>query len=439
MNIALNNRELSLLTWVCLLLIWLILKPEIRTSLFRVLKYAFTPKLSFIYCVMAAYTTGMVFLLKTFNLWDTEQLKNTIFWFISVGVLSLYDITNDKEGNYFRKTIKDIIGVTTIVQFIVGVYSFSFILELLILPIVTLIFVTLAVSEYDPKHRDAKKFLSNLLTFIGLLLIIYTIFKIISDFKSFANSGTLGDFLTPAALSILFLPLVYLLSVYISHEDIFTGITRILKKPALVRYAKIQTLIHFNINKADLKRWRKLILLRNVKTKRDIRKSISFIKKQKRLEKNPPPIDPNRGWSPYKAKDFLIDSGLITGFYSPYYENEWSATAPSLDIEGGIINSSIGYSVEGDNTSVVSLTLSLNINDSKQARLALIKFLPLVEILFSKSIGGNPPHVLRKHILNSKPHQMKIKNLLVSFNKDTWHGHKLGGYRCSLNIRIQAT
>lgn len=432
---VLNNRELSLLTWIGVLVIWIITKADTRMSLFRVFKSAFVSTLSAIYLVMAVYTAGVIFLLKEFNLWNMGQLKNTLFWFITVGLMALNDIVSDREGNYLKKTVKDIFGVTALVQFILGVYSFSYIVELLLLPFVTLLFATLAVAERDPKYHDAKNFLSNLLSLFGFFLIIYTIYKIISDFGSFANSGTLGDFLTPAALSILFLPLVYTLSIYIVHDDVFTGIKRILKKPALIRYAKIQTLIHFNINKKDLKRWRTLQYLRSAKSKKDIRKSITLIKKQKRLQSDPPTVDPGNGWSPYKAKDFLMPAGIVIEYYNPTYNNEWSGASNFLKL--GLSNT-ISYYVEGDDRYATKLSLVLKIFTSDQSTTAHEKFLSIADSLYQKAILKKLPESLRPLILSGGDKKANTGTLTIVLKKEIFDSEKPDKYCYSLIISIIA-
>lgn len=65
--------------------------------------------------------------------------KNTVLWFFTAGAASLFHINDKKKSNYLRETIKDVLSITAVLQFLVGVYSFSFAVELVLVPFVFLI------------------------------------------------------------------------------------------------------------------------------------------------------------------------------------------------------------------------------------------------------------------------------------------------------------
>lgn len=431
-----SNRELAFFTWLMLFIIWMLSKTSVRASLLQLIKTAFAPKLTVIYLIMATYSGGVVLLLNKIGLWDKTQIKNTVIWFVSIAIMTLNDITKKGEGDYLKKAIKDIFATTAIIQFVVGVYSFNYFLELLLLPLILLVTLTIAYSETNPKYADVKNILSRFLSLIGCLLIFYTVYKVISNFYSFANKGTLNDFLIPAVLSFLFLPLVYLLSSYVAYEDAFTGINRIIKRPALVRYARWQTLLQFHIHKADLKRWRKYIFHRRINSKKDIRKSISFIKKLKKKERNPPVVVPAEGWSPYLAKDFLATEGLITEFYSPVFENDWQASSNYINIEGGIIDNNMAYYIDGDSRAAKKLKLILNIHSPEAASEAIKKFISAISLLYNKSMASEISHDYFNAINRGKSKTLITGNRKVRFEKNSWQGHLLNGYNLVFQIEV---
>lgn len=58
---------------------------------------------------------------------------------------------------------------------------------------------------------------------------------------------------------------------------------------------------------------------------------ISTIKRLKRVEANPPDVDPADGWSPYRAGRFLESYGLETRDYHRSFDDWWSE-APSVKL-----------------------------------------------------------------------------------------------------------
>jgi hypothetical protein len=431
-----SNRELAILFWLAALVIWALLRASVRSSLVSLLKMIFWSKLTTYFLAVAAYTIGVAYLLWRVDLWDIGQLKNTALWFFTVGAVSLFDITNQKKSNYFRAAIIDVLSFTAILQFIVSVYSFHFLIELLLIPSVVLIGGTMIVAQHDSKHQAVAKLLSNLVALAGLFLIGYTLYKIVSDFRGFANSDTLNDFLIPALLSFLFLPLLYILSIIVTHDDVFTGIGRAIKNSKVRKYARWKALIHFHANKTDLNRWRKMMFLQKIKTKKDVKDSIEFIKSLKRREKNPPPVQSNKGWSPYSAKEFLTKQQIKTGFYQPTYGDEWMACSDYVKVGDDILSNNMMYYVEGNANVATKLTLTLNVHYKEHEGIAIAEFLNAVELLYKNAISQPLPELIEKAIIRGKNVETHINNSKINIEKKNWQEHKAKGYSISTRIEI---
>lgn len=390
------------------------------------------------YAAIVLYTIGMVYSLHRLGLWDNSQLKNTVFWFFTVGFISLFDVTNEKKDNYFKITLKDIFSFTAILQFIISVYTFSFFVELFLVPIGVLIVGMIAVGQRDPENRPVIQFLNNLLALLGLFLIGYTIYRIIKDFHSFANTGTLSDFLIPAALSLLYLPLLYLISLYVNQDDTFKGLNRTFKNRKLLRFAKWQTLLNFGFSKKDLRRWRSIVNLREYRTRAGIQNSIALIKELKKIEKNPPVVPFEAGWSPYKAKDFLARNGIMTRYYHPYFDdNGWSASSSYVNIDESTYLDNVAYYVEGDKKIAKELKLVLNVNSANDSGLSIATFFNHASSLYEAAMNKPLPAEMESAIINVENAEIRDSNrkVVVSINK--WPEHKRKGYNIDFVIIIQ--
>ncbi len=115
--------------------------------------------LKIIFALMALYIILMVYWLNEIGLWKVHQLKNTIIWAVSVGVLFLFQHeTIKKEPQVFlKKTIVDNLKVAAIIQFIVGFYTFNLVGELIMLPVLVGLGGTLALAQSDKKFNFFRK------------------------------------------------------------------------------------------------------------------------------------------------------------------------------------------------------------------------------------------------------------------------------------------
>ena len=433
---SISNRELAFLIWIFLIFLVILFKASVRKVVANLLQMIFWSKLTVYFLAVAFYTAGIVYLLWRINLWDISQVKNTVLWFFTAGAASLFNITDKNKKNYLKDTVKDILSITAVLQFLSGIYSFTLAVELVFLPLVFLLVGMMVIAKNKPEHYQVFRILNKLVIFGGLFLICYTLFKIIFDFQSFANNGTLNDFLIPATLSFLFLPMLYLLSVILTHDDVFTGIKRRIKTRRLQRYARWKALINFHANKTDLDRWRRLLFLQPIQSKDDVNKSIERIKQMKQKEKLSIPVEFEKGWSPYVAMKFLEKDGIATGYYQPTVdENEWLACSKYVEIDDSVPASNISYYVEGAADIATRLMLSLTVYDRKQDGFAVAQFLKALSSLFEHSFTQPMPQQIEDMVLNGSNRKISFGNRTITVEKKLWENQK-AGYHLNFIIEV---
>ncbi|WPQ61257.1 hypothetical protein SIO70_23135 [Chitinophaga sancti] len=373
------------------------------------------------------------------GIWNTGQIKNTVFWSISAGLVSLFNINKIRQNKaYYADAIKDVFKFTAFVEFLVGVHTFSYWIELFILPATTFLVLLAFFARKDQKNASVAKFVNGLLSIIGFCLIAYALYWIIGHFKSLATKDTLSDFLVPSILTLCFLPFIFLLSVYMSYETGFIGLRTVLQDTGLYAFAKRTAILHFKFRVKDFNRWKNSLFSHQIKTKEELLLSLKKMKELNKIEANPPQVDPNMGWSPYKAKDFLKKSGLETGFYNDYGDNEWQAGSDVISLnDHDIISNVISYFVIGDAQRAKKLKLLLGVHNPETATTAHKKLLDLTELLYKEALKADLPEIFKKSIQNGRNLTATEGNKKVSVSKKNWKGHRLGGYHLISIIEIE--
>jgi hypothetical protein len=126
----LNARELAALAWSLVFVALVIVKSEIRSSFFEVVRCALHPKLVFIYFISLLWTGLTVFLLFKLGGWDVSLAKDTVIWAIGSGVVLTVSSVAIKDAKaYFRRITKELIAFTVFFEFVLNAYPFHFWIE----------------------------------------------------------------------------------------------------------------------------------------------------------------------------------------------------------------------------------------------------------------------------------------------------------------------
>lgn len=244
-----NNREIATAIWLLVIFILMLFNRVIRKSFLDVFKKAFfdIKILSSIF-FMIAYTAGIVFVLYQINFWNISLLKDTVVWFCFTAIVMCFNlVTSETDQNLFRKVIVDTIKIVIIIEFIVNTYTFSLVGELVLIPVVTFIVILGVVAKTDEKNSSVAKLTNGLLIIIGIVILIFVISNVVSDYKNFVSLDTLRNFLLPPLLTSLFLLSIYFIVSSSTYEQLFVqlnlgGYEKKSKK--LKRYAKREIIKH---------------------------------------------------------------------------------------------------------------------------------------------------------------------------------------------------
>ena len=252
-----SNRELAIGIWILAATIWILFRHEIRESLFHLIKAFLAWKLAISYVLMFTYVAIMLLSLNALGIWRLTHFINTMLWVGCVAFVMLFECSKANDQNFFKNAIKDNLKVLIVVEFLINLYTFNLLIELLLVPFLFILIVMIAIAEKDEKHAVVMTLLNYILAFIGLGITSYVSYMAVNDFERFATLENLENFYLPILLTIMFLPFVYFMALYASYESLFTRLQFFVKDSSLLKYVKKRTLLAFGLNLWVLNRWSK--------------------------------------------------------------------------------------------------------------------------------------------------------------------------------------
>lgn len=269
-----NNRELSILIWFVIFLIWCLTQKNIRQSGYSLIKAFFNIKFVYAYIFMLLYIIIIILPFYFIGIWGVFWLKNTILWIICVAYVMLFKFSSATDTDFIRNSIKDNLKILVVLEFIINLYVFNLFSELLLVPFTVLIGGMIAVAESDIKYKAVQKFLNIILSMMGFVFLAYAIFQISNDLNGFLSKNNLVDLVLPICLTIMFLPFIYFIALYANYEKLFLRLRYFIKDKDVLSYSKRKIIYEFNFNLRELNNWGKYYNYSHINTKKDIDDSI---------------------------------------------------------------------------------------------------------------------------------------------------------------------
>lgn len=254
----LSNREISILIWTLLTFLVLTIKSKGSLKiLWGVLKALFAKKIIPFYIIIGLYLFIIIRLFQELSIWEFSLDKDFIYWLLTTGLVLFFGVSDLKNYKDFTKIILTATSLTIIFEFIVGFYNFSLIWELLLIPFLTLVSILSVIvnqKKSDLNTKNIANFLNNLLAFIGLGFLIYSIYQLTVNYAEFFTLTNLKSFLLPPIFTVIFLPVIYYTVLYIKYEDILYNLRRYkfltLERKKKIRYS-ILKYSNINLNYID--------------------------------------------------------------------------------------------------------------------------------------------------------------------------------------------
>ncbi len=255
-----STREIAVIVWSLIIIVFVVAKVDFQDprKLFTdLLQFFFKWQILFPVGLLIAYVVGEIYLLRTINMWDANSTKDTVFWFLGVAFVMLFNATKAGEKDFFRSKLKSALQAITILEFIIGNYTFNLLIELILVPIATLITLLHTVTNTDTKYEKIGKVFHWMLVIMGFVVIGFSFAAFIQSFTVGEAHEMLKNLLLPVFLTIGLLPFIYMLGLLFVYENVFHRITWSNKQvdKRLLRFARRKIFFTFGLNLFKLTRW----------------------------------------------------------------------------------------------------------------------------------------------------------------------------------------
>ena len=255
-----STRELATAFWVGAILIAvgmaIVTNKKIRQGFIGVLKCFFNRKLRKLWEIYFLYIGIITLMFSRFPIWKNIYLKDIILWTLFSGLtICMNAVAGEADEKYISKVLKDNIRFTVVTEFLLSTFTFSFWVELIIIPITTVIVLFDTVAEHKSDAIAVHKLLQDVMAFAGLCVILQTVRVGILEYRELNVINTLVSFFIPIVYLLLVTPLEYAFELYSKYEMLF--IQMHFKEP---RYKKVKRKRHLKVIKACGLSVRKIIL-----------------------------------------------------------------------------------------------------------------------------------------------------------------------------------
>lgn len=217
-----NNREIATGIWLVIAAVWFGKNVGVREAVSRMLKMFLEPKIAVPILLMAGYLWLGVLLLSRLHLWNGSLLKDTIYWFLLTGFVLFMNIMGNKEPiPFLKKTVVRCVAVTVFIEFLLNLYAFPLLGELVLIPVLAFLGAASVITENKPEYASVRQLFDGIQSIIGILLVGYVIRIIYLHHSELISRDVLISILLPILLTILFLPFLYLSKLVADYELLF--------------------------------------------------------------------------------------------------------------------------------------------------------------------------------------------------------------------------
>lgn len=215
-----SNRELALIIWVLFIAIGSILWKKTRGASIHLIRTFLKRRIIVLQILIWSYASGVLWVFYKLGLWNWSMLKDSIIWAVFSAFIIMFGVlTVKKKNQQIKQTLLDAFKLIVIVEFVVNLYSFGFIAEMILLPSLAIVAALIAVAESNPEHQIVANFLNWALAFWGVYVLYSSTTQIYIHIIEVTTKQTALDFLMPMWLTLMYIPFLFLVKRYSDWEQ----------------------------------------------------------------------------------------------------------------------------------------------------------------------------------------------------------------------------
>lgn len=162
----------------------------------------------------------LCWLLSTVGLWRRDQLVASVLWTVLSGLaLAGRTVATGDDHGYFKRLLLDCLKVTVVLEFLLVGYSFSLPGELVLVPVMTF----LALSIEFSRRKEGLASVRKASEWMVAAVVAFVLWKALSGIwdtpEAFLTNKTGRNFLLPMLLTAGSVPYLYVLHCYSNLES----------------------------------------------------------------------------------------------------------------------------------------------------------------------------------------------------------------------------
>lgn len=229
-----SNREVATFIYLALFIIVVLFDTKVRSSVLVLIKSALSTKIVQAAIFFLFYASFFTVIFALTPIWKWIYLKDIIMWVVFAGIPFCFkSVTTNIGSGYFRRTLLDQLKLMILIEFIISSFTFSLVVELILVFISTFIALLDMVAGMKDDNATVKKLTTSILAIIGILTFIFTIKNIVTSYDKIIMVDMLVSFLIPIVFLVLFLPVAYLFVIYARYESLYIRMS--FKEPSTKR------------------------------------------------------------------------------------------------------------------------------------------------------------------------------------------------------------
>ena len=220
-----NNRQWAFMFWIVVLLGWMLVRKDTRLSIGDAFRVASSPRIFVPVAILVAWVVGLVWAASRINLWDGDRITDTVFWFITAGLVLFGRLDKvRKEPHFVRRSALATLELSALVEVLSELFVLNLVTELILQPVFALVGGMSVVAAQKSEYRRVKRLVDGLIVAASLAILMYAIVNLITNWNGLDKGDLLQQFTLPVWLTVGVLPYIYLLGLVAAYELAFIRI-----------------------------------------------------------------------------------------------------------------------------------------------------------------------------------------------------------------------
>lgn len=272
----LTNREIALIFWICILIVFSVIIKNIRQSVYKVIRILLSMQMQLFIVISGVYFVLLLFVINKIYYLNNGLIKDSFLWFLINGLyVTLKIITNRNSGFKLISRLKENISLIILIELLVNTYVFPVFIEILIVPISFFVYLFLDVVENHENKELILPIVHKVKNVLNILFLSYLLLSFIQNYKEIINLASLIGIILPLIFIILYFPLQYFQVFYSKYNELTVIIKHVfgnIKKPEIGKYLlkKIRPYIGLSIKKIDQIKSCKYYFWHNINTVEEV-------------------------------------------------------------------------------------------------------------------------------------------------------------------------